>query len=152
MLSAEEKTIRSLRGDLALQIARFIQCSDATQASIARRLGIPQPTVSKIINGRVSDLSVELLIRVAVRAGLPLALQTGRIPAEAGVFVVSQANTVHRAIRSALADEARQSVVRAEQRLTPSERLEAFLEHNQLLGALQRASATPNGGQTRGAR
>ena len=55
-----------------------------TQVVAARRLSLPQPTLSKIINGRVSDLSIEFLLRVAIRAGLPLTLQTGRNATEAG--------------------------------------------------------------------
>lgn len=140
MASPEEGTIRSIRGDLALQIARFIRRSDITQTTAALRLGIPQPTVSKIINGRVSNLSVELLIRVAVRAGLALTLQTGRVPEEAGAFVSNPANSAGRLARSALADAARESMTRSEQRLSPSQRLEAFLEHNQLLAALGHAN------------
>jgi len=138
--SSEDRTIQSLRGDLALQIARFTRRLGTTQAHAARRLGIPQPTVSKIINGRVSDLSIELLIRVAVRAGLPVTLQTGRVPAEAGAFVSAHEKHPHVTARSALAEAARESVMRTERALTPSERLEAFLEHNQLLGELRHAN------------
>ena len=43
------------------------------QVTAAKRFAVPQPTLSKIVNGRVADLSLELLIRIAVRAGLPLA-------------------------------------------------------------------------------
>lgn len=62
---------------MAHQIARRAQQQGVSQLARARHLGIPQPTLSKIVNGRVSDLSLELLIRSAVRAGLPMTLQTG---------------------------------------------------------------------------
>lgn len=139
MPSREESTIQSLRSDLALQIARLAKDLGTTQARTAVRLGLPQPTVSKIINGRVSDLSVELLIRVAVRAGLLLALQTGRVPAEAGVFVSGRNGRVRTAARSTIAEGAREALARSERRLTATERLEAFLEHNQLLCELSDA-------------
>ena len=45
------------------------------------------------MHGRVSQLSLELLIRIAVRAGLPVVLQTGKDAEEAGVFVVGRAIT-----------------------------------------------------------
>jgi transcriptional regulator with XRE-family HTH domain len=111
-----------------------------TQVGAARRLGVPQPTLSKIMNGHVSDLSIELLIRIAVRAGLSITLHTGRSSEEAGAFVSASSRDPLRASPSRLADEARQSVLRSGQRLTPSERLEAFLEHNQLLGTLREAA------------
>ena len=72
-----------MRSDVALQIARYVMRSAPTQLTAAKRLSIPQPTLSKIMHGRVTELSLELLIRIAVRAGMPLVLQTGRAPAEA---------------------------------------------------------------------
>jgi hypothetical protein len=95
--------------------------------------------LSKIVNGRVSDLSIEFLLRLAVRAGLPITLQTGRDAKEAGAFISGLARTGTRAQGSKLAMEARESLRASERRLTPGERLEAFLEHNQLLGALHQA-------------
>lgn len=87
----------------------------------------------------MSDLSLELLIRVAVRGGLPITLQTGHIPQEAGAFSSGTASRSTRAFRSKLEDAAGQSLSQSEARLTPAQRLEAFLEHNQLLGALHQA-------------
>jgi predicted XRE-type DNA-binding protein len=138
MLS-DEATIQALRHDLALQVSRVARRFGGTQVAAARRLGIPQPTLSKIINGRVSDLSIEFLLRVVVRAGLPITLQTGRDAKEAGAFASGLAPGGTRAPGSKLAMEARGSLRESERRLTPGERLEAFLEHNQLLGALHQA-------------
>jgi predicted XRE-type DNA-binding protein len=139
MLSLDEATIQSLRGDIALQISRLAQRLGGTQMAAAKQLGVPQPTLSKIMNGRVSDLSIEFLIRIAVRAGLPITLQTGHVPEEAGAFI-SRVARESRASRSKLADKARESLMDSERRLTPTQRLEAFLEHNQLLGTLHQAS------------
>jgi len=134
-----DATIGALRSDVALQIARSITRSGGTQSDAARRLGIPQPTLSKIVNGRVSDISLELLIRVAVKAGLPIALHTGRAPEEAGAYISTTHRPAPRSPRSRLGAVARESLLQAESRLTPSQRLEAFLEHNQLLAALNQA-------------
>jgi predicted XRE-type DNA-binding protein len=139
MLTPDDATILSLRRDIALQISRLARHLGGTQMVAAKQLGIPQPTLSKITNGHVSDLSIEFLIRIAVRAGLPITLQTGHVPEEAGAFI-SRLARESRASRSKLADEARESLIDSERRLTPTQRLEAFLEHNQLLGALHQAS------------
>lgn len=126
----------TLRGDVALQIARYTRRLGVNQVAAAKRLGVPQPTLSKIVNGHVSDISLELLIRVAVRAGLPLSLQTGHVPEEAGAFV----SIIHaRSSRSPLSNETRDSLIRSQNLLTPSQRLEASLEHSQHLAALQQA-------------
>jgi predicted XRE-type DNA-binding protein len=138
-VSADIATVQALRSDVALQLARYTQRMSATQVEAARQLGVPQPTLSKIINGRVSDISLELLIRIAVRAGLFITLQTGRVPQEAGAFNSGTHSGSSRAFRSKLGDAARQSLVQAESRLTPSQRLQAFLEHNQLQAALHQA-------------
>lgn len=138
-MPSDEATIQSLRRDIALQVSRVARRVGDTQVAAARRLGVPQPTLSKIINGRVSDLSIEFLLRVAVRAGLPITLQTGRDAEEAGAFVSGIGRGSTRAAGSKLAKEARASLVESGRRLTPGERLEAFLEHNQLLGALHQA-------------
>jgi predicted XRE-type DNA-binding protein len=132
--------IQRLRSDVALQLARYTRLMGVTQIVAAKQLGLPQPTLSKIINGRVSDLSLELLIRVAVRAGLPITLQTGLVPQEAGAFSSPTRSHSSRASRSRLGDAARQSLIQSESsRLTPSQRLEAFLEHSQWVCALQEA-------------
>ena len=139
MISPDVATVWALRRDVAHQIARRVKHWDSTQLAAARRLGIPQPTLSKVVNGRVADLSLELLIRIAVRAGLPMTLQTGQIPEEAGAFVSRNSIRGARAHASALAAEARDSLARSGRNLTPAQRLEAFLEHNQLVGELHAA-------------
>ena len=141
-MPSDEATIQSLRHDIALQVSRIARRLGETQMAAARRLGIPQPTLSKIINARVSDLSIEFLLRVAVRAELPITLQTGRDPKEAGAFVSGLTRGSTRAPGSKLAKEARESLRESHGLLTPGERLEAFLEHNQLLGALHQAGRT----------
>ena len=137
--SPDTATVQRLRSDVALQVARCARRMGVTQVVAAGQLGLPQPTLSKIINGHVSDVSLELLIRTAVRAGLQITLQTGRVPQEAGAFSSGTHSSSSRAFRSKLGDDARQSLIQSESRLTPSQRLQAFLEHNQLLGALHQA-------------
>jgi predicted XRE-type DNA-binding protein len=134
----ELATVQALRQDLALQIARFVQRSGASQVAAAKTLGIPQPTLSKIANAQVLQLSLELLIRIAVRAQLPLLLQTGKDPSEAGVFVSGTA-TRERAQRSRLAYRARDDLAASAQRLTLEQRLDAQLKHSELLAALHEA-------------
>jgi predicted XRE-type DNA-binding protein len=152
---SEAATIEALRRDLALQIARHVGHSGRRQVDVAKQLGIPQPTLSKIVNGRVSDLSLELLIRIAVRARLPVLLQTGEDPAEAGVYA-SAIVRLPRSDASRLAERAREDLARSERRLTPEQRLGVQLRHSELLTALHRAgkahraaTATRRSGRTR---
>lgn len=139
MYPPDQATIQALRQDLALQLARSIERRAMSQVTAAKALGIPQPTVSKIMNGRVSALSLELLIRIAVRAGLPVVLQTGQAPEEAGVFVSGSDPPRHAPSTSRVAEAARDALIESARRLTPEERLEAQLKHSELVTALHRA-------------
>jgi predicted XRE-type DNA-binding protein len=140
LMPTDEATIQSLRRDLALQVSRAVRRLGATQRVAATRLGLPQPTVSKLLNGRVDNLSIELLLRVAVRAGLSLSIHIGDVPEEAGVSLsISDRQRSDPRGQSSLNDVTRRAVKSSDGRLTPSQRLEAFLEHNQLLAELHRA-------------
>lgn len=138
-MTSDVATIQALRSDMALQIARYVARSEETQITTAKRLGIPQPTLSKIVHGRVTDLSLELLIRITVRAGLPLLLQTGKSPAEAGAYVSGVETALPTRTRSRLSEEARKALTDSGRRLTPEQRLEAHLKHSELVTSLHRA-------------
>ena len=146
-------TIQSLRVDLALQITRHLARRGESQVEAARALRIPQPTLSKIVNGKLSGLSLELLIRIAVRAGLPVVLQTGQSPEEAGAFTsgASRLQSAERGPRrSSVAEEAREALRESARRLSPEQRLEAFLKHSELVMGLREAGRrieTPRGRQ-----
>jgi predicted XRE-type DNA-binding protein len=135
----ELETISILRRDLALQIARHVQSLGSSQTEAARALGIPQPTLSNIIHGRVAGLSLELMLRIATRAQLQLVLLTGKEPAEAGVFVSGTA-APGRAQRSLLAERAREDLSVRTQQLSPEQRLDAQLQHSELLAKLRRGA------------
>ena len=142
MVSPDQATVQALRSDLALQIARHVGREGQTQAASAKRLGIPQPTMSKIMRGRVELVSLELLLRIAARAGLPVVLQTGKDPSEAGVYVSGHATTRPARIKSGVAEAARSAVSESARSMTPEKRLEAHLKHSELVGALHRAGSS----------
>jgi predicted XRE-type DNA-binding protein len=139
----DDATIQALRGDVALQIARFLQRQGLSQAAAAKSLRIPQPTLSKIANGRVSDLSLELLLRIAVRAGLHLVLQIGAVPQEAGASLGSSMPAARAGTRSKLADGARDALLATAREMTPEQRLNAHLKHSELVTSLHRAGRQP---------
>ena len=152
MATSDVSTVLALRSDVAHQIARKVKQLGLSQLAAARHLGIPQPTVSKIVNGRIADLSLELLIRIAVRAGLTMTLQTGRVPEEAGAFVSECSGRATRAQCSALNDAARITLARSERDMTPTQKLHAFLEHNSLIEQLRTAGRTAEAERTRRAK
>ena len=42
-----------------------------SQTAAARALKVRQPTISKMVNGNIDQLSIEFLIKLMVQAGLP---------------------------------------------------------------------------------
>jgi predicted XRE-type DNA-binding protein len=139
MTHPDQATVQALRSDLALQIARHVGRDGHTQVVTAKRLAIPQPTMSKIMRGQVEAVSLELMLKIAVRAGLCVVLQTGKDPAEAGVYVSGVTTSNHAPIKSRLAEEARHAVSESIRSLAPEERLEAHLKHSELVTELHRA-------------
>src|ERR1700733_931304 len=137
--NTDARLVQALRSDLALQIARHIRCSGQTQVAAAKRLAVPQPTVSKIMHGKVSQLSLELLIRIAVRAELPVVLQTGKDAEEAGGLVAGGPTHERRVLGATGAREAHQALSEDARNLTPQQRLEAHARHSQLMVSLHRA-------------
>jgi len=79
------------------------------------------------------------MLKIAVRAGLSVVLQTGKDPAEAGVYVSGVTTTNPARIKSRLAEEARHAVSESIRSLAPEKRLEAHLKHSELVTELHRA-------------
>lgn len=74
----EEATALHIRSQLAAALEYHIERKRWSQTEAARALKVPQPTVSKIVNGNIEKLSIEFLIKLMVRAGLPVGISGGR--------------------------------------------------------------------------
>lgn len=59
----------ALKAELVRQIASVMDDQQLTQATAARRLGIEQPDVSKMLRGHFRQFSVERLMRFLVALG-----------------------------------------------------------------------------------
>jgi predicted XRE-type DNA-binding protein len=64
---AAEMEMRSL---LLLGLTRWLEQSGATQTEAAKLLGVTQARVSDLKRGKVSQFSLDMLVRLAARAGL----------------------------------------------------------------------------------
>ena len=60
----------ALKAELVRQIAAVMKDQALTQTAAARRLGIEQPDVSKLLKGHFRQFSVERLMRFLVALGL----------------------------------------------------------------------------------
>lgn len=64
---AAEMEMRSL---LLIGLSRWLENSGMTQTEAAKALGVTQARVSDIKRGKISQFSLDLLVRLASRAGL----------------------------------------------------------------------------------
>jgi predicted XRE-type DNA-binding protein len=59
---------------LAVEIERYVDKRGLTQAKAAAAFGVPQPTISKIVRGNVSKLSLEFLLEMLACVGIEVQL------------------------------------------------------------------------------
>ena len=74
----EEATALHIRSELAARLEQHIERKGWSQTAVARAFMIPQPTISKIVNGDIDRLSIEFSIKLIVRAGLPVGISAER--------------------------------------------------------------------------
>ena len=59
----------SLKAELVTRIQGVITRQDLNQTAAAKRMGLSQPDVSRLLNGQFRDVSVERLMRMLTRLG-----------------------------------------------------------------------------------
>jgi predicted XRE-type DNA-binding protein len=65
-----EAKIMALRAEVMVRMEQHLKAKGWTQAEAAKRLGITQPRVSRLIKGQWKDFSLDMLLTLAARAGL----------------------------------------------------------------------------------
>ncbi len=59
-----------MRAELLRALERWLRESGLTQTAAAKRLGVTQARVSDVKRGKIGNFSLDLLVRLAARAGL----------------------------------------------------------------------------------
>jgi predicted XRE-type DNA-binding protein len=65
-----EARIMALRAEVMIRMEQHLKAQGWTQAEAAKRLGITQPRVSRLIKGQWKDFSLDMLLILAARVGL----------------------------------------------------------------------------------
>ena len=76
----EEASLLAVKSRLLSALASYVGEFD-TQAEAADALGVSQPRVSEIVNGRLSKFTTDLLIKLCHRAGVEVSVDTDRLAA-----------------------------------------------------------------------
>ncbi len=75
----DEAAAMHIREQLAATLEHYIASKGWSQIQAAKALKVPQPTISKVVNGNTDRLSIEFLVKLLVRAGLPVGVAGSRI-------------------------------------------------------------------------
>jgi predicted XRE-type DNA-binding protein len=70
-----EAEVMLLRARLAEALRKWIEREELTQAQASKRLGIAQPRVSEITRSKVELLSLDYLVGLCAKAGIPVGLK-----------------------------------------------------------------------------
>ena len=66
----EDAAMMTMRSTVMMAIKEQVRGWDTTQAKAARRLGITQPRLNDLLNGKINKFSLDTLMTLATRAGL----------------------------------------------------------------------------------
>jgi predicted XRE-type DNA-binding protein len=64
----------TMRSSLLIAIEQRVRSWEVTQAEAARRLDITQPRLNDLLHGRITKFSLDMLVNLAVQAGLDVHL------------------------------------------------------------------------------
>ena len=71
----EEAANMTMRSELMLAIREEVRSWKLTQAGAARKLGVTQPRLNDLLQGRISNFSIDALINLATAAGFKVELR-----------------------------------------------------------------------------
>ena len=75
---AEEAANLRIRADLMIELSKLIKDRSLTQAAAAALLGVSQPRISDLTNGKIERFSIDMLIAMLGRAGVGIKFTTKR--------------------------------------------------------------------------
>jgi predicted XRE-type DNA-binding protein len=73
--SAEDATMMTMRSNVMIAIKDAVRAWNTTQAPAARRLGITQPRLNDLLDGKINKFSLDTLLTLATRAGLKVKVE-----------------------------------------------------------------------------
>lgn len=72
----QEAENMKLRSELMLAISKSLSEINGTQMQKAKALGITQPRLNDLLNGRINKFTIDALVNIATAAGLHVSLAT----------------------------------------------------------------------------
>jgi len=72
--SPEVAVAQTVRSEVIMAIGERVRGWNTTQARAARRLGITQPRLNDLLQGKINKFSLDALLNLATRAGLKVSV------------------------------------------------------------------------------
>ncbi len=76
--SPEEAASMTMRSNLLIAIERRVRSWKLTQAAAARRLGVTQPRLNDLLQGKIAKFSLDTLVDLAAKAGLSVRIKIAK--------------------------------------------------------------------------
>jgi predicted XRE-type DNA-binding protein len=73
--SDEQSCALVLKSELHSKIMRIIEVKNLSQKELIKRLKVPQPRVSELMNGKISSLSIEKMVSYLESLGVATSVQ-----------------------------------------------------------------------------
>ncbi len=67
-----------IRSELMIEITKYLNKSDLTQIQAAERLGISQPRLSNLKNGKIDKFTIDMLVNVLSKADIAVNLTVSK--------------------------------------------------------------------------
>jgi predicted XRE-type DNA-binding protein len=74
--TAEEAAILEVKTQLHIEIMRAIRQQKLTPRQLEQALGVPQPRVSELVNGKISRMTTDLLTKYLYRLGREVTMKS----------------------------------------------------------------------------
>jgi len=71
----EAAAAMTIRSEVIMAIGERVRSWSTTQARAARRLGITQPRLNDLLQGKINKFSLDALLNLATRAGLKVSVE-----------------------------------------------------------------------------
>lgn len=71
----EAAAAMTIRSEVIMAIGDKVRSWNTTQARAARRLGITQPRLNDLLQGKINKFSLDALLNLATRAGLKVSVE-----------------------------------------------------------------------------
>jgi predicted XRE-type DNA-binding protein len=84
--AAEEAAILEMKTQLHIEIMRAIRQQKLTPRQLEKVLGVPQPRVSELVNGKISRMTADLLTKYLYRLGREVTMKTKTSRGRAGAM------------------------------------------------------------------